>query len=97
MSKARYELHYWPMIQGRGEVVRLLLEDLSPIDAFLSTRWAFFATTLNWTKERKLEGTENLGTFPQPVLKTVPRGVDHLLQNIRGRLPQAEAPARLPE
>lgn len=28
MSEPRYELHYWPMIQGRGEVARLLLEDL---------------------------------------------------------------------
>ena len=23
----RYELHYWPSIQGRGELVRLALED----------------------------------------------------------------------
>ena len=23
-----YELHYWPTIQGRGEFVRLLLEDV---------------------------------------------------------------------
>ncbi|HEY1696721.1 MAG TPA: glutathione S-transferase [Polyangiaceae bacterium] len=26
-TKARYELHYWPSIQGRGEFVRLALED----------------------------------------------------------------------
>jgi glutathione S-transferase len=26
-SRARYELFYWPMIQGRGEFVRLALED----------------------------------------------------------------------
>lgn len=27
VSRARYELFYWPMIQGRGEFVRLALED----------------------------------------------------------------------
>ncbi len=27
MEDARYELYYWPMIQGRGELIRLLLED----------------------------------------------------------------------
>ncbi|HZR82934.1 MAG TPA: glutathione S-transferase [Candidatus Binatia bacterium] len=27
MPKAKYELYYWPMIQGRGEFVRLALED----------------------------------------------------------------------
>lgn len=27
MTDHRYELYYWPMIQGRGEFVRLLLED----------------------------------------------------------------------
>jgi glutathione S-transferase len=26
-SRARYELYYWPMIQGRGELVRLALEE----------------------------------------------------------------------
>lgn len=28
MSDAAYELYYWPTIQGRGEFVRLLLEDV---------------------------------------------------------------------
>ena len=27
VSNAAYELYYWPGIQGRGEFVRLLLED----------------------------------------------------------------------
>jgi glutathione S-transferase len=27
MEDARYELYYWPMIPGRGELIRLLLED----------------------------------------------------------------------
>jgi glutathione S-transferase len=27
MKESRYELHYWPTIQGRGEFVRLLLEE----------------------------------------------------------------------
>lgn len=27
MADATYELYYWPMIQGRGEFIRLLLED----------------------------------------------------------------------
>ena len=27
MSETRYELYYWPMLQGRGEFVRLALED----------------------------------------------------------------------
>ncbi|HMJ13827.1 MAG TPA: glutathione S-transferase [Polyangiaceae bacterium] len=27
MTEDRYELYYWPMIQGRGEFVRLVLED----------------------------------------------------------------------
>ena len=26
-SAARYELYYWPMLQGRGEFVRLALEE----------------------------------------------------------------------
>jgi glutathione S-transferase len=25
--RTRIELHYWPMIQGRGEFIRLALED----------------------------------------------------------------------
>ena len=27
MSEPTYALYYWPMIQGRGELVRLALED----------------------------------------------------------------------
>jgi glutathione S-transferase len=27
MPDSRYELYYWPIIQGRGELIRLLLED----------------------------------------------------------------------
>ena len=27
----RYQLYYWPSIQGRGEYVRLALETLAPI------------------------------------------------------------------
>src|SRR3981081_1827548 len=35
-SSMRYELYYWPSIQGRGEYVRLALEDTGASYAYLA-------------------------------------------------------------
>jgi hypothetical protein len=38
----RYELYYWPMIQGRGEYVRLALEEAGaamPTSRAAATAW----------------------------------------------------------
>ena len=36
--RARYELYYWPSIQGRGEFVRLALEDAGATYADVARR-----------------------------------------------------------
>lgn len=63
MSEAGYQLYYWPNIQGRGEFVRLALEDVgakyTDVARVESTKAIFDA----------LDGTGIMKHFAPPVLK----------------------------
>ena len=64
----RYELYYWPEIQGRGEFIRLVLEDTDAdyVDAlyedFLVRRvfYRLVAGALDWGDRCLVDGLVNL-------------------------------------
>lgn len=65
MNKAAYELYYWPSIQGRGEFVRLALEDAGAAYTDVARSEAGMKAMMKLLKG----GGEGLAPFAPPFLK----------------------------
>lgn len=61
----RYELYYWPSIQGRGEFIRLALEDAGADYADVARQPRGMATMMGFMKSREIEHPP----FAPPFLK----------------------------
>ena len=79
----RYELHYWPGIQGRGEFVRLALEDAGADYVDRAPRkWGkqIFAPPFLRIGKRVIPQTANILFYLGGALKLAPRGAAERLR-----------------
>jgi hypothetical protein len=63
----RYQLYYWPMIQGRGEYVRLALEDAGAAydDAKIRKETGTSGAILRLTADRPITGSAISAAQPE--------------------------------
>ena len=82
----RYELYYWPMIQGRGEYVRLALEEAGARYADVARRGNGMAAMT-----RMMEAGKGTPPFAPPFLKDGKLVIDRQHPALSGIAPRAGA------
>lgn len=69
MSEAHYELYYWPSIQGRGELIRLALEDAGASYVDVARRSAAEGGGVA-AMQKLMKSTPSLEPFAPPFLRS---------------------------